>query len=156
MKYLSVKEIADKWGVSERSVRSYCAAGRIPDAFLSGKTWNIPENARFADYKELLKSGLVDAVDITTSNDWHVPIALDALDAGLPVSVEKPIGMNFDESLALRKKSEETGLPVFVCFSWRYRDCPRYIRSLVQEGKIDEQRIHDSYIRIQKLKKSIQ
>lgn len=44
MKYLSVSEIAEKWGVSERTVRNYCAAGRIPDAFLTGKTWNIPEN----------------------------------------------------------------------------------------------------------------
>ena len=46
MRYLSVREIADKWGVSERSVRSYCAEGRIPDTFLTGKTWNIPEDAQ--------------------------------------------------------------------------------------------------------------
>ncbi|MBQ3515606.1 MAG: Fic family protein [Lachnospiraceae bacterium] len=45
MKYLSVAEIAKKWGMSERSVRNYCAAGRIEGAFLTGKTWNIPENA---------------------------------------------------------------------------------------------------------------
>ena len=45
MRYLSVKEIAQKWGISERSVRNYCATGRIDGAFLSGKTWNIPENA---------------------------------------------------------------------------------------------------------------
>ena len=45
MKYLSVKEIAALWNTSERSVRNYCAAGRVPGAFLTGKTWNIPENA---------------------------------------------------------------------------------------------------------------
>lgn len=45
MKYLSVKEIAKKWNMSERSVRNYCAEGKIPDAFLTGKTWNIPEDA---------------------------------------------------------------------------------------------------------------
>lgn len=45
MKYYSVREIAQKWGLSERAVRNYCAQGRIPDAFLTGKTWNIPENA---------------------------------------------------------------------------------------------------------------
>ena len=45
MKYLSVSEIAKKWGLSERTVRNYCAAGRIPDVFLTGKTWNIPESA---------------------------------------------------------------------------------------------------------------
>ena len=45
MQYLSVAEMAKKWDVSERSVRNYCAHGRVPGAFLTGKTWNIPENA---------------------------------------------------------------------------------------------------------------
>ena len=45
MKYLSVAEIADKWKVSDRSVRYYCANGRIDGAVLKGKTWNIPEDA---------------------------------------------------------------------------------------------------------------
>ena len=45
MRYLSVAEIAKKWDVSERSVRNYCAKGRVNGAYLTGKTWNIPENA---------------------------------------------------------------------------------------------------------------
>lgn len=45
MQYLSVAEIAKKWNVSERSVRNYCAKGRVSGAFLTGKKWNIPENA---------------------------------------------------------------------------------------------------------------
>ena len=45
MRYLSVAEIAKKWDVSERSVRNYCAQGRVNGAFLTGKTWNIPKNA---------------------------------------------------------------------------------------------------------------
>jgi Fic family protein len=46
MRYLSVAEIAKKWNVSERSVRNYCAKGRVNGAFLIGKTWNIPEDAQ--------------------------------------------------------------------------------------------------------------
>lgn len=45
MRYLSVAEAAKNWELSPRSVRNYCAAGRIPGAFLTGKTWNIPETA---------------------------------------------------------------------------------------------------------------
>ncbi len=45
MKYLSVVDTAKKWGISERSVRNYCALGKIDGVFLVGKTWNIPENA---------------------------------------------------------------------------------------------------------------
>ncbi len=46
MRYLSVAEIARKWNVSERSVRNDCAHGCIEGAFLTEKTWNIPENAK--------------------------------------------------------------------------------------------------------------
>ena len=45
MKYLLVSEAAKRWDISERSVRNYCAHGRIPNALLNGKTWYLPENA---------------------------------------------------------------------------------------------------------------
>jgi len=45
MEYLSVTKTAEKWKISQRSVRNYCAAGRVPGAFLTGKTWNIPADA---------------------------------------------------------------------------------------------------------------
>ena len=45
MKYLLVSEAAKRWNISERSVRNYCAHGRIPNALLNGKTWYLPENA---------------------------------------------------------------------------------------------------------------
>lgn len=44
MKYLTSIEISKIWGVSERSVRNYCASGRVIGAYLKGKTWMIPEN----------------------------------------------------------------------------------------------------------------
>ena len=45
MDYTSVDEIAKQWEVSPRSVRNYCAQGRIADAVLKGKTWLIPVSA---------------------------------------------------------------------------------------------------------------
>ena len=45
MNYFSVSEIARRWVVSERTVRNWCAVGKIKGAFLTGKTWNIPEDA---------------------------------------------------------------------------------------------------------------
>ena len=45
MNYLSVADMAKKWNMSERTVRNYCAQSKIPGAFLTGKTWNIPESA---------------------------------------------------------------------------------------------------------------
>ena len=45
MSYISVIQFAEKYGISERTVRNYCAAGKIDGAFLTGKTWNIPVDA---------------------------------------------------------------------------------------------------------------
>lgn len=45
MHYLSVNDTAKKWKISERSVRNYCAQGRVAGAVLNGKTWKIPADA---------------------------------------------------------------------------------------------------------------
>jgi len=45
MEYISVAEFAEKYGISERTARNYCAVGKIEGAFLTGKTWNIPADA---------------------------------------------------------------------------------------------------------------
>ena len=45
MKYCSTAEMAEKWGISERSVRNYCNQNRVAEAVLVGKTWHIPELA---------------------------------------------------------------------------------------------------------------
>ena len=49
--YISVEEAAKIWNLSERSARNYCSQGRVPGAFLEGKTWKIPSNAEKPDRK---------------------------------------------------------------------------------------------------------
>jgi Fic family protein len=45
VRYISVTEAANRWGLTDRAVRRYCSEDKIPGAFLTGKTWNIPEDA---------------------------------------------------------------------------------------------------------------
>lgn len=52
MKYISVGEYAKKYDMPERTVRNQCATGRIEGVFLTGKTWNIPENAGLPSRKK--------------------------------------------------------------------------------------------------------
>lgn len=49
--YISVEETSQNWQISERSVRNYCAQGRVEGALLEGKTWKIPSNAQKPDRK---------------------------------------------------------------------------------------------------------
>ena len=64
MKYLLVAEIAKKWNMSERSVRNYCAQGRVNGAFLTGKTWNIPKNAEKPERTNKRKEEPITLLDI--------------------------------------------------------------------------------------------
>ena len=49
--YISVEEASQKWQISERSVRNYCAQGRVEGALLEGKTWKIPSTAKKPERK---------------------------------------------------------------------------------------------------------
>ena len=64
MNFLSVAEIAKLWNLSERSVRNYCAEGRIPGAYLVGKTWMIPSDAVKPDRKARVSNNKKTLLDI--------------------------------------------------------------------------------------------
>ena len=64
MNYLSVSETAKKWNISERSVRNYCAEGRIQGAFVTGRAWSIPEDAVRPERKNKKSSRPENLLDI--------------------------------------------------------------------------------------------
>ena len=98
----------------------------------------LSDECIFSDYRELIDSGLCDAVDICTPNNLHCPIAKYALNAGLGVSVEKPVGMSYEEVKELDELARAKGLPVFVCFSWRHKATLRFLKDLATEGSIGD------------------
>ena len=79
MNYLTVADTAKKWNMSERTVRNYCAQSKIPGAFLTGKTWNIPEsavkpgrlNARSSPPKKLLDILKAEQAAKTSGGIYH-------------------------------------------------------------------------------------
>lgn len=56
MKYLSISQTAEKWGIKQRRIRTLCQEGRIPGAFKMGYYWSIPEDAE-KPKDERIKSG---------------------------------------------------------------------------------------------------
>lgn len=59
MNYISVTEYALRNGMSERTVRNYCSQGKLQGAFLTGKTWNIPEDAVVSKHNKVKESTLL-------------------------------------------------------------------------------------------------
>lgn len=83
MWYISVEQIAKKWGISPRSVRNYCANERIEGAFLTGKMWLIPDNAKkperinAAKKPMVLLNTLLDEMKNKTSGGIYEAIQID-------------------------------------------------------------------------------
>ena len=97
---------------------------------------NIPVARCFSDYRDLIECPDVDAVDISTPNFLHCRIALEAIYARKPFAMEKPMGINYTETLRVMEQAREAGVPGFICYSWRYRPNIRYIRELLEAGEI--------------------
>ncbi|WP_298632329.1 DNA-binding protein [uncultured Porphyromonas sp.] len=62
MEFISVKDFAAAYGVSERTVRNYCLQGKIAGAQLVGKTWSIPADTLLPQRKRRLVSPLLEAL----------------------------------------------------------------------------------------------
>ncbi len=62
MDYISASQFAQKYGISERTARNYCATGKIEGAFLTGKTWNIPAEAALPKRGKMKVSPLLSAL----------------------------------------------------------------------------------------------
>src|SRR5262245_19316451 len=68
----------------------------------------------YTDYSRMLADPQVEAVLIAVADQYHVPLARQALAAGKHVLIEKPLGVAVEECAALRDEAQRTGLTVQV------------------------------------------
>src|ERR687897_2828308 len=87
----------------------------------------------YADYDAMLADPDVDAVIIAIADQFHVPMALEALEAGKHVLVEKPMGVTVEECEQLKERAEATGLVVQVGTEKRFDECIAFARDFVRE-----------------------
>lgn len=83
-----------------------------------GDTYAVEK--RYADYADMLSDPQLDAVIIATSDQFHVPAALLALEAGKHVLCEKPIGTSIDEIKSLTAAQAKSGKVVQVAHMKRF------------------------------------
>jgi len=99
----------------------------------AGQTHGVPW---FTDHRDLLAAVSPDVVHITTPHNQHVPVALDALEAGSHVLTEKPIGHSVAEGQRLVDAAAHTSLKVGVNFQNRYNPSAVAIREVVDSGRL--------------------
>jgi len=103
-----------------------------------GEAWGVPEGSRYEDYRELLARSDVDAVEILVPHHLHLPVALDAMDAGKHVSLQKPMALTLDEAHTLTTRAQQRGV-VFKVFE-NFVFYPPIVRAkeLVDAGEIGD------------------
>ncbi|AVD90298.1 Gfo/Idh/MocA family protein [Pseudomonas sp. SWI44] len=92
--------------------------------------------AWFADHRQMLEQTKPEAVIIANPNNQHVATALACVEAGVPVLVEKPVGVHLDEVRALVAASQRHGVPVLVGHHRRHNPLIARARQVIQDGRL--------------------
>ena len=90
----------------------------------------------YADADQLINDPEVNAVYIATPPNTHASYAIQAMRAGKPVYVEKPMALNYQECQEMMRVSEETGIPLFVAYYRRTLSAFLKVKELIDGGII--------------------
>ncbi|CAD5109855.1 Gfo/Idh/MocA family protein [Zestomonas carbonaria] len=90
----------------------------------------------FADHRRMLESVQPQAVIVANPNNLHVSTALDCIEAGVPVLLEKPVGVHLEEVLALVEVSRSRGVPVLVGHHRRHNPLIAKAREVIAGGAL--------------------
>lgn len=93
---------------------------------------------RYADYRELLANKDVDAVVISTPDHWHTRIAIDAVQAGKDVYLQKPASLTIAEGRTLSDAVHRSGRIFQIGSQQRSSRQFRYAAELVRNGRIGQ------------------
>lgn len=97
-----------------------------------------PDIPIFADYKEMIKSGSVDAVIIATPHPMHSEMSVYAMENGIDVLCEKPADITAEKAALSARVAEKTGRKYAVMFNQRTNPLFKEAKRVVESGEIGE------------------
>lgn len=101
----------------------------------------VPELAgipKYSNYRDMLKIGGLDAVQISTPHTLHYEEIMDSLDADLHVLTEKPMVCKTVHAKDIVNKAEQAGKVVMISYQRHFQPQYRYVRDMVRSGKLGE------------------
>jgi predicted dehydrogenase len=107
----------------------------------AGAAYRIDPARAYADYRQMLeaernRADAIDFVAIVTPNHLHLPVALAALDAGIPVMSDKPATASYDEALQLEAAIKKSGLPYGLTHTYAGYQMVREARAMCAAAKL--------------------
>jgi predicted dehydrogenase len=98
--------------------------------------WAHGINCIYRTVDELLKVGNIDGLIVAVPNSLHASQTITALNAGIPVLVEKPMAINAREAEKMVEASEKHKSILMVAHNWRFHDEVNWLRDQVKSGKL--------------------
>lgn len=90
---------------------------------------------RYTDYKTMLAENDLQLISIATESGIHAQIALDCIDAGVNIIIEKPMAMNMVDAEEIIRRSEEKGVKVSACHQNRFNVAVQETRRALEAGR---------------------
>jgi len=128
-------EAAKKAGVQLAAICDF-KPDRINEV-LEGSSLSDAEKKKVAfcsDYHELLNTAKVDFIAITTDSGSHAKIALDCIEAGFNILIEKPIALSLADADAVIAAAERKNVLVAVCLQNRFNPAVKQLKSAIEAG----------------------
>ena len=113
------------------AVSALCGRNRERAEEMAGK-YGVP--TVFTDYREMYERAGLAGVVISSPDDLHFAMTMDALDAGLHVLCEKPMARTLDDAKAMLALAQTAGVKHMVNFTWRAVPAFRYMKELIDDG----------------------
>ncbi len=90
---------------------------------------------RYTDYREMLEQEDIDLIAIATESGKHAAIALDCIEKGINLIIEKPMALALEDAEAIIAAAERKGEQVSACHQNRFNKSVQKIREAVEEGR---------------------
>lgn len=112
------------------------------------KKFELPSTVKtYLDYKEMLVEEKPELVAIATESGLHAEIAMDCIDAGCNIIIEKPIALSIEDADKIIKAAEEKNVKVCACHQNRFNKSIQKIRDAVDKERFGRMFYGTAHIR---------
>ena len=109
-----------------------------------GEKYGIADVYSYDEYAALLASGKIDAAYLATPNHEHIGLAVQTLDAGVHLLLEKPMAVSVEECTAIIEASERTGAKLMIAYRLHHEPGTLKAIERVRNGEIGTVRFFNS------------